>query len=113
MLINVHVKNLALIREADIYFNEGLNILSGETGAGKSIIIGSVLIALGGKIPKDIIRDDEKEALVEVVFQLKNLSIIDKIKNSGYELGDESQVIITRKIMNGRSIMKINGENAT
>lgn len=113
MLINVHVKNLALIREADIYFKEGLNILSGETGAGKSIIIGSVLIALGGKIPKDIIRDDEKEALVEVVFQLKNLSIIDKIKNLGYELGDESQVIITRKIMNGRSIMKINGENAT
>lgn len=113
MLINVHVKNLALIREADIYFNEGLNILSGETGAGKSIIIGSILIALGAKIPKDILRDDEKEALIEVVFQLKNESIKDKIEELGYDLGDERQIIISRKIISGRSIIKINGENVT
>ena len=51
MLINVNVKNLALIDHADVYFSEGLNIMSGETGAGKSIIIGSILIALGGKLP--------------------------------------------------------------
>ena len=56
MLSELHVKNLALIEKADIEFGEGLNILTGETGAGKSIIIGSVTTALGGKVPKDIIR---------------------------------------------------------
>lgn len=60
MLINVNVRNLALIKEADVYFDEGLNILTGETGAGKSIIIGSILIALGGKLSKDMVRDDKK-----------------------------------------------------
>ena len=59
MLVNVNVNNLALIDKADVYFGEGLNILTGETGAGKSIIIGSVLIALGEKIPKDMIRDND------------------------------------------------------
>ena len=72
MLINVNVRNLALIKEADVYFDEGLNILTGETGAGKSIIIGSILIALGGKLSKDMVRDDKKEALVELVFSLQN-----------------------------------------
>lgn len=80
MLINVNVKNLALIKETDIYFGEGLNILTGETGAGKSIIIGSILIALGGKISKDMIRDEKKEALAELVFELNNKDTIEKLK---------------------------------
>lgn len=54
MLEHLHVKNLALIREAEIDFTEGLNILTGETGAGKSIVIGSVGLALGGKVAKDL-----------------------------------------------------------
>ena len=56
MLQSLHVKNLALIDEIEVEFAEGLNILTGETGAGKSIIIGSVQIALGGKAPKEMIR---------------------------------------------------------
>ena len=56
MLLNVHVKTLALIEDVDICFGEGLNILTGETGAGKSIIIGSIGIALGAKAGKDLIR---------------------------------------------------------
>ena len=56
MLLELHVKNLALIEKADVEFGEGLNILTGETGAGKSIIIGSVTMALGGKAPKGSIR---------------------------------------------------------
>lgn len=56
MLEHLHVKNLALIREAEIDFTEGLNILTGETGAGKSIVIGSVGLALGGKVAKDLVR---------------------------------------------------------
>ena len=112
MLVNVNVKNLALINKVDIFFDEGLNILSGETGAGKSIIIGSILIALGGKIPKDIVRDGEKEALVELVFDIQNKEILKKIKEEGIDTND-GNIIISRKIVNGRSIIKINGENIT
>ena len=68
MLSELHVKNLALIEKADIEFGEGLNILTGETGAGKSIIIGSVTMALGGKVPKDIIRRGAEYAYVELLF---------------------------------------------
>ena len=58
MLINLHVKNLALIEETEVDFTDHLNILTGETGAGKSILIGSIQSALGAKIPKDMIRTD-------------------------------------------------------
>ena len=76
MLQNLHVKNLALIDESEVDFAGGLNILSGETGAGKSIIIGSINLALGGKIQKEMLRDPEKTALVELIF-----SVTEKQKN--------------------------------
>ncbi len=113
MLLNVNVKNLALIKQADVYFDEGMNILTGETGAGKSIIIGSILIALGGKIPKGMIREDEKEALIELVFQIHDEETKQKLQNQGIEPGEENQVIISRKIVNGRSLIKVNGESFT
>ena len=69
MLISLHVKNLALINETEVFFKEGLNILTGETGAGKSIIMGSVNLALGGKADKTLIRNGADYALVELVFQ--------------------------------------------
>lgn len=112
MLVNVNVKNLALINKVDIFFDEGLNILTGETGAGKSIIIGSILIALGGKIPKDIVRDTDKEALVELVFQIDNERTIAKLREFGVET-DEGNLIISRKIVNNRSTIKVNGETFT
>ena len=65
MLLELHVKNLALIEKADVEFGEGLNILTGETGAGKSIIIGSVTMALGGKASKDVIRCGADHAYIE------------------------------------------------
>ena len=55
LLLNLHVKNLAIIDEIEVDFSEGMNVLTGETGAGKSIIIGSINMAIGGKVPKDII----------------------------------------------------------
>lgn len=113
MLLNVNVKNLALIKQADVYFDEGMNILTGETGAGKSIIIGSILIALGGKIPKDMIREDEKEALIELVFQIHDEETKQKLLEQGIEPGEENQVIISRKIVKGRSLIKVNGESFT
>ena len=76
MLTSVNVKNLALIREADIEFEKGLNILTGETGAGKSIVIGSINIALGGKVSKDIVREGAPYGYVELVFEISD----DKLK---------------------------------
>ena len=70
MLLELHVKNLALIEKADVEFRQGLNILTGETGAGKSIIIGSVGMALGGKASRDSIRQGAPYAYVELVFSV-------------------------------------------
>ncbi len=111
LLQNLHVKNLALIKEADVDFKDGLNILTGETGAGKSIIIGSVSIALGQKIPKDIVRKDANFGLVELIFSMgeKEKQIL-KENDLNYE---EENLIISRKITNGRSTIKINGETVT
>ena len=72
MLLSLHVKNLALIEEAEVEFREGLNILSGETGAGKSIIIGSLNLALGEKVPKEMLRENAEYALVELIFGVEN-----------------------------------------
>lgn len=109
MLLNVSVKNLALIKESDIYFKDGMNILSGETGAGKSIIIGSINIALGGKVNKEIVRSGEDHAMVELVFKVDRESTRKKLEDAGVNLED-GEVIVTRKIVNGRSITKVNGE---
>ena len=111
MLTNVNVKNLALIKETDICFENGMNILTGETGAGKSIIIGSINIALGGKVSKEIVRNDVEYGLVELVFDV-NDSIALKLKEYDV-IPDEGMVIITRKISNGRSTIKVNGETKT
>lgn len=68
MLQNLHVKNLALIDECEVEFSDGLNILSGETGAGKSIIIGSINLALGEKVQKEMLRDNESLLLWSLFF---------------------------------------------
>lgn len=116
MLLNLHVKNMALIDEIDVSFKDGLNILSGETGAGKSIIIGSIEFALGGKMQKDVVGKFANYGLVELVFsidKLKDRKKIDKvIEDMGIELDDE-QIIISRKVLNGKSIIKVNGETQT
>ena len=109
MVQNLHVKNLALITETEVEFKEGLNILTGETGAGKSIIIGSVALALGEKVPKELLRDNEETALVELVFSVENPKVLDAIRQLGIETEDET-VILSRKITSGRAIARINGE---
>lgn len=112
MLVNLHIKNFALIEEAEIDFSEGLNILTGETGAGKSVIIGSILIALGGKAPMDIIRSRCDYALVELTFEVEDRDILEKIHELGIET-DENQLILSRKIMKNRTLNRVNGENVT
>ena len=109
MLQNLHVKNLALIDEAEVDFERGLNILTGETGAGKSIILGSVNLALGGRYSADILRKGAPYGLVELVFtitseaQERALQTLDVYPEDG-------AVILSRKLMEGRSTSRINGE---
>ena len=112
MLTNVHVKNLALIDETEIYFKEGLNILTGETGAGKSIIIGSINLALGGKAPKDIVREGTDYGLVELVFESESNDVMKKLQEADISCED-GQIIISRKIVNGRSTIRVNGETVS
>lgn len=109
MLINLHVKNLALIKEVDVDFTKGLIVLTGETGAGKSLILGSVNISLGNKVAKDMIRTGADYSIVELTF-LVNDHIVKKIKNMDIFVGDDNTVTVTRKITEGRSVSKINGE---
>lgn len=109
MLENLHVKNLALIEEEDITFLDGLHILSGETGAGKSIILGALGLALGGKVSKDMLRDLGKEALVEAVFRITRDSQRKQLAELDIEPYDD-EVILSRKITESRSVAKINGE---
>lgn len=109
MLQNLHVKNLALIQEADVEFDEGLNILTGETGAGKSIIIGSMNLALGEKVPKEMLRGNDDPALVELVFSVENEKTIQKLRDLEVE-PEDGLVVLSRKITQQRSVGRINGE---
>lgn len=112
MLLNLHVKNFAIIDEVEVTFKDNLNILTGETGAGKSIIIGSINVALGGKISKDIIRKGADYALVELLFQVDDEHVLAALQELDVPTED-GQIIISRKIMNGKSISKVNGETVT
>lgn len=112
MLQSLHVKNLALIDEVEVDFGEGLNILTGETGAGKSIIIGSINLALGAKADKEMIRSGAEYALVELVFTVEDPAQIKAIQDLELPLED-GQVIVQRKIMENRSQCKVCGETVT
>lgn len=112
MLSNLHVKNIALIEDVDVEFSPGLNILTGETGAGKSIILGSVNLAMGKKMTSDSIGHFSESALVELIFEIENAQLLQALKERDI-IPEENQVILTRKLMEGRSICRINGETCT
>jgi len=112
MLLELHINNFALIDKLDISFSSGLNILTGETGAGKSIIIDSVNFVLGEKQTRDIIRTGQESAYVEGVFDSKSSELSEILKDNGIE--DEDIIILSREInLSGRSIARINGRTVT
>jgi DNA repair protein RecN (Recombination protein N) len=113
MLTNLHVKNLALIEEENVDFEEGLNILSGETGAGKSIILGSINAALGAKTSPDFIRTGAEYGLAELMFDIGDKKTLDKIKELGVLDIEDGELLISRKITPTRSQIKVNGQNFT
>lgn len=110
MLESIHIKNFALISDEEIFFDKGLNILTGETGAGKSIIFGALGLALGDKFNKDSAKDENAETFIEAVFSVQDLKLKEKLENLSVDMEDD-QVILTRKISNQRSRSLINGEN--
>jgi DNA repair protein RecN (Recombination protein N) len=112
MLLELHIKNFALIDRVDLEFAEGLNMLTGETGAGKSILIDSVNFLLGDKQSREIIRTGEETAYVEGVFAVENEELLVQLKENGIE--NEDLIVITREInQSGRSISRINGRTVT
>ena len=112
VLVNLHVKNLAIIDEVEVDFSDCLNVLTGETGAGKSIIIGSINLALGQKSTKDVIRKGAEYALVELTFRADTQRQRELVREMGISM-EEDEILISRKIMAGRSVNRINGESVT
>lgn len=114
MLENLHIKNVALIEECQVAFGAGLNILTGETGAGKSMLIDSLQFALGGRMGKDFLRKDQKKALVEALFSVKDRGFSTKLEESGIEPEEDGTVLITRTLNDGgKSVCRINGSIVT
>lgn len=112
MLVNLHVKNFAIIDEVDIDFGRHLNILTGETGAGKSILVGSIGIALGARVSSEMIGKRGDHAMVELVFQIDDEATIAALRELDV-LPEDGQIVISRKIMGNRSVNKINGESVS
>lgn len=112
MLISLHVKNFAIINEVEVNFKDHLNILTGETGAGKSIIIDAVNCALGAKASADILRTGADYALIELVFETEDPKVHELMEKNDIQMED-NLIIISRKIMSNKNIYKINGENVT
>lgn len=113
MLLQLRVKNLALIDEAEVEFGKGLNILTGETGAGKSIIIGSVNIALGGKVSRASIRNGAGYAYAELLFSVEDEQKREALKALGVSPDEDGLIIVSRKITESRSIARVNDETVT
>lgn len=110
MLLELNVKDIALIKKAEVSFDRGLNIMTGETGAGKSVIIGSALMCLGGKVKGDVIREGADSAYIELVFSVDSEEKKEKLREMGIDFPEDDTLILSRKVGRQRSISRINGE---
>ncbi len=113
MLRNLHIKNMALVDEIEVDFEEGLNILTGETGAGKSIVLGAISVALGGKTGKEMLREDAEYGLVELLFDIRQPHSKEGLEEMGIILPDSHELIISRRIYPNRVVNKVNDEMVT
>lgn len=111
MLTYLHVKNFAVVEDVEVEFGDSLNILTGETGVGKSVIIGSINMALGAKMGPDMIRAGESYAFVEMAFSLSEQEW--ELLKEFDIIPEDNQLIISRKLVNGRSSCRVNGETVT
>ena len=113
MLIRLYIKNVAFIKEAEIEFDRGLNVLSGETGSGKSIILDSINFVLGSKADKTMIRHGESEVFVKAEFKVdENSGAVSVLKD--YDIESEGEIIISRRFgVDGKNSIKVNGNSVT
>ncbi len=110
MLTNLHIENIAVIRGAQIEFGSGFHILTGETGAGKSIIIDAINLILGGRTSKSIIRYGERSAACEALFDVANNQNIKAIVEEAGISWEEDGLVIARTVSDdGRSVCRVNG----
>ena len=112
MLHNIYAKNLALIDEIEVELKKGLNILTGETGAGKSIILGSINLALGGRYSSDILRNEKDAGYVELTFFVEN-KVQEELLREMDIFPEDGVVTLSRKMIGKRSVSKINGETVS
>ena len=115
MLSELRVKNFALIKDLSVHFKSGLNVITGETGAGKSLVLKSLHLLMGGKAPSDIVGNFSYNTLVEGLFTISNRSDLHKkLQNLSY-LGAEEDSLLVRRIISskGKSKTYINGSLAT
>jgi DNA repair protein RecN (Recombination protein N) len=114
MLSSVTIDNIALIRHTEIDFTDGFNVLSGETGAGKSILIGSMNMLLGERISRDLIRNGEKKAMVQALFYVNEPEICAFLSENRIEQEDDGALIVSRELsQDGKNVCKINGQMVT
>lgn len=113
MILELYMKNCALIEELRLDIDKNLNILTGETGSGKSIIIGALGLCLGGKYDRSFLRKGTEKGLVEAVFDVNNQKLKEKLLENGIDIEEDNQIIISKEIFDdGKSISRINGRNA-
>ncbi len=114
MLQNLKIENVAIIESADIYFNSGLNIMTGETGAGKSIIIDSINAVLGERTSRELVRTGTQKASVTAVFMSSSNKINSLLEELGIDAEDDNTLIVSRSIsVDGKNVCRINGTPVT
>ena len=113
MLTNVHIERFAIVDYADIDFEKGLSVITGETGSGKSVILKAIDVCMGAKTSTDVIRTGEDNAIISLSFYVDDINVINELKQFDIPDLDEGQIIIQRKILPQRSQFKLNGVNVT
>lgn len=112
MLSSLHIENIAVVKRADIDFINGFNVMTGETGAGKSVIIDSINLLKGQRFGKEIIRSGEERALISALFTDLSPTAIDSLQELGISLDDEKELLLQRSIsLDGKNSAKINGRS--
>ncbi len=114
MLRTLNIENIAVIEKAQIEFNSGLNVLTGETGAGKSIVVDSINAILGERTSRELVRNGADYAFVSAFFEDIPNNVVNKLNELGLKNEDDNSLLLTRKITSaGKSVCKVNGCSAT
>lgn len=114
MLRTLDIENIAVIEKASVNFSNGLNVLTGETGAGKSIVVDSINAIMGERTSKELVRHNTDYGFVSAYFDDISKSICDKLSELGIEIDEENSLLLSRKISsNGKSLCKVNGKTVT